>query len=342
MSKSHRVFLDAISASLGAACLFGIASVSLAQVYAPPLGGWTYVYDGDAASGGAGFTALDGTWGHDNGSDSWDETAIGTGSPGGATGGLTDGSTTYLRLQETGDPRDFGMPDPSNRKLFFGHDISAEGATDTILDDGVTISFRSRIATGGALDAYNPDGGGANDPWAAAGDGYTIHDGGKGNFTIKQSVGGGIAFSLATDADGFPGGALLMNSLNGNAVSGDVDTGEGTANTLALNDPTDWNEFWVTIQAGGAGTHQVSIYQNGSLVPTVFDVTAGSGSDFADISYIATGIGSTGQAGAFDLDFYAWAPGVAAPGQIPEPSTAVLALLGLIGLAGWSLRRSIC
>jgi hypothetical protein len=74
-------------------------------------------------------------------------------------------------------------------------------------------------------------------------------------------------------------------------------------------------------------------------VPNVFDVTAGNGSDFTGVSYIAMGIGSTGQAGAFDVDFYGWAPGVAAPSAVPEPSTFALTILGLVGLVGWSLGR---
>ncbi|MFZ2146104.1 MAG: hypothetical protein WAV28_02695, partial [Sedimentisphaerales bacterium] len=111
--------------------------------YADPLGGWTYIYTGDTGSPGAGFTALDGTWSHDNGSDQWDESEIGSGGPGGVSV-LTDGDVTFLRLQETGDPTAHGMPDPSNRKLYFGHDIGAEGAPDNIVD-AVTLSFRARI-----------------------------------------------------------------------------------------------------------------------------------------------------------------------------------------------------
>jgi len=49
-----------------------------------PPGGWinTYTYTSDAAAAGPGYNALDGTWSHENGSDQWDETAIGDGNPG--------------------------------------------------------------------------------------------------------------------------------------------------------------------------------------------------------------------------------------------------------------------
>ena len=308
------------------------------QAYLDP--GWTYLYDGNsaAAGSGSGFDALDGTWNHDNGSDQWDGTGIGVGAPGGAVS--IDG---YLRIQDTGDPRDHGFGDPgSNRKLYFGHDITAEGAPGDILDTGVTLSFRARIATDGILDQTNPDGGGDPSDWPAGGDGYVIHDGGKGPFGIKQADGGVVSFGLALeveDSTSFTGGGLIMNNLNGAAVSGDVDwqgDDAGTQNVLSL-DPTAWHEFWITIAAGGSGTHVVEVYADGSLTPTTFDVTAGTGSDFGG-SYIAMGAGSTPQQGAHDIDFMAWAPGVIQP-QVPEPSTALLGVFAATGLIGVARRR---
>ena len=102
---------------------------------------------------------------------------------------LTEGSTDYARFQDTGDPRDYGFSDPgSNRKVFFGHDITSEGASDSVLDDGVTISFRARVATGSLLDEAKPDGGGGSLPWPSGGDGYVTHNAGKGNFGIGQQL----------------------------------------------------------------------------------------------------------------------------------------------------------
>ncbi len=324
-------------------CATIMAAISQAgSLYQSPAGGWMYIYDGLMALPGTGggasgiFDSLDGTWNRGNGSDMWDQSDIGTGAPGGVSA-LTEGGVSYIRIQDPGDPRDYAMPDPSNRKVYLGHDITAHGASSTILNDGATLNFRARVTTAGPLDNLYPDGGGGIAPWPAGGDGYLIHDGGKGNFGIKQAAGGIVSFSLATAGDTGGLAGLLMNNLNGTAVTGDVDSGEaGTVNLLAL-DPTVWHEFWITIKGGGAGTHQVSVYQDGSLVPTVFDVTTGNGNDYNSpaISYLGLGAGATGQAGALDIDFFAVASGAIAP--IPEPST--VGLLGLGATLLWWLRR---
>ncbi|MBL9128707.1 MAG: hypothetical protein JNL97_13715, partial [Verrucomicrobiales bacterium] len=105
--------------------------------YPDPAGGWSYIYAADEGQdvfgGGTDFDALDGTWSHNNGSDQWDGSApggtfaAGENAPGGAKI-YSEGGVGYLRIQDTGDPRDFGYADPGNRKIYFGHDISAHGA----------------------------------------------------------------------------------------------------------------------------------------------------------------------------------------------------------------------
>ena len=324
--------------------------------YPDPASGWGYVYNGWAANPAV-TTSLDGTWDHKDagsgGSDAWDGSSIGmAGSKPGGVSVLSETITsgtylTYLRLQDTGDPRDYGMSDPSNRKLYFGHSITNEiGALgDAILDTGVTISFRARIPTSGLLDSLHPDGGGGITPYPAAGDGYVIHDGGKGNFGVRQMSGDktiSFCLALATDdtgtADEMAGRqGLVMNKLNGTAVTGNVDMqGDeaGTVNILEL-DPIEWHEFWITIQADttGTGTHLVTVSVDGSLVQNKFYVTAGDGNEYND-SYIAMGLGSTPQSGALDIDFFAYAPGV-----IPVPEPATIALLGLGGLALLGIRK---
>ncbi|MHC4112615.1 MAG: LamG-like jellyroll fold domain-containing protein, partial [Planctomycetota bacterium] len=309
-------------------------AVSVAQAsvaYSPPPDGWMYIYTGDAAAGGdpdgtQGYNALDGTWSHENGSDEWDRTAIGAGSPGGVSV-LTDGGTNYIRLQETGDPRDHGMGDPSNRKLQFGHSVTndfpdASAIPGTILDDGVTISFRMRIATGTPLDdAYPNDG--TSGPWPAGGDGYVIHDGGKGCGIRQSTDDKNITFHLvlAGDEEGEPKIAgrtgLVMNNLNGTSPSDDVDqqgNDGGTLNLLDIADPTQWHEFWITIEADttATGTHLVKVYMDGSVVANEFYVTAGIGNDYDD-SYIAMDLGSTNQSGAIDVDFFAYKEGIELP-----------------------------
>ena len=131
---------------------------------------------------------------------------------------------------------------------------------------------------------------------------------------IKQSAGGAIAFSLTTSTD-TPGGdptsgvtnfsGLSMNEFAGNAISGDVNFGQGDGANVIPFDPTQWHEFWITIEKDEAevGTHIASIYIDGNTTPQVFKMTAGPGSDF-DGSYIAMGATATPQNAALDVDFY--------------------------------------
>lgn len=172
-------------------------------LYGNPLGGWVYLYDGVGDANGAGFTALDGTWSHFATPDFWDGTGPGAGRPGGVRS-MTDADdgATFLRLQDTGDPRDYGFDDPSNRQLFFGHNIGAEGAANDVLDAGVTLTFRTRLSTGEGLDEAHPNGESETTPWPSGGDGYKIHNSGRANFVIHQSDGGTIGFALALPSDG--------------------------------------------------------------------------------------------------------------------------------------------
>lgn len=288
-----------------------------------PVGGWTYVYTGDDDTAGpsGNFDSLDGTWDHDNGSDAWDGTAIGQGSPGGAIA-LTEGDVAFLRLQDTGDPRDFAMPDPSNRKIFFGHSVTNDigDVADTWLDDGLTFSFRARVAKTPPLDEVHPDGGGATRPWPADGDGYVTHDGGKGNFGVRQPDGDMlISFALALDSDDdeISSDGLVMPKLNGTSPTSDVDLqddDDGEINILEVADMTVWHEFWIVIQAdaSGTGTHAVTIYVDGELTPHEFIVTAGGGNDYDD-AYVAMEVGATPQSGAIDIDFFAYKEGIVLP-----------------------------
>lgn len=341
---------------LAATMVMFAATTVLAQnlAYLPPPGGWLYAYTGDVVAYGSGFVggspvfdSLDGYWNRGNGSDAWDGSAIGSPAPGGLTG-LTEGALSYLRMQDAGDPRQAGYPDPSNRKLYFAANLTSLGAPDNLLNSGVTLSFRARVPTSGTLDNITQLIGGVpvTQPYPAGGNGYAIHDNGKGNFGIRQLGGGGgiISFSLTTAFDPLnvlqgiqPG--LIMNNLNGNVNSGVVDSNEaGTRNFLPF-DSTQWHEFWITIQSGGSGTHVVKIYMDGSLVANSFDVTAGTGTDggINAYSYLAMGLGNTQLSGALDVDFVAVKPGVFAPEPIPEPSALGLVALGLlaVGIRRW-------
>jgi len=317
-----------------------LISLAFAQVkYQPPEGGWTYQYDGEDEIPDA-FAALDGLWDHENGSDAWDGTAIGEGNPGGikvmkdTVGGY---ETTFLRIQDTGNPTKYAIADPSNRKVFFGYNISTNDqiANDvTLMDDGITISFRARVAVpkGDDIDDWYPDAGTGIVPWPETGDGYLLHNNGKGNFLVHQGNGETISFCLATTTDhlylettmqeGLIMNRAVGNTINGGASGNTVDwdgqiideTNAETVNLLPL-DPREWHEFWITIAGVPSenGTHLVNIYKDGELQTTEFEVTAGDGTDYSGVAYLALGAGGTGQSGCYDIDFFAYKPGIIEP-----------------------------
>ncbi len=309
-------------------------------IYDPPEGGWTYKLEGDQWGDDDEF-ALDGFWSHNNGSDAWDGSTIGDGMPGGVTDytEVVDGdTTTFIRIQDPGDPRQYGFSDPTNRKVYLGYNITTYDAPDndsTLLDDGITISFRSRVAVPGGgfeLDDWHPDTGEGPDDWNPTGDGYIVHDGGKGNFSVHQLAGGTISFCLAVQTDhAYLDSVLMKEGLVMNRRGANVNW-QGAANDSTFDpesvclvelDPRVWHEFWITIQAAedttGGATHKVDVYVDGSAEPQSFNTTAGTGSDFTG-SYIAMGCGATPQSGAYDIDFYAYTPGV----HVPSVSNAVM------------------
>ncbi|MEZ5326374.1 MAG: LamG-like jellyroll fold domain-containing protein [Verrucomicrobiales bacterium] len=273
---------------LGAPLLLSpILLTASADSYVAPPDGWIYSYEGDLAANDP-SEALDGSWSHENGSDAWDGEGIGDGAPGGVSL-ITEGATTYIRLQDAGDPR-AEFPDPGNRKIFFTRDISE--AFDTPMDDGFTIYFRLRIATGAGLDDEYGVG-----PWPENGRGYPLWNGdGKGLITVAQMTGGAQALAFGIN--------------DGNLIGTD-------GASVELDDPAEWSDVWVTVvpDSAGGGTHLATLYLNGSTDGTEFAMTAKDQSD-ASATYIAMGLGSTADAGAFDIDFFRIAEGA----QIPAPA----------------------
>ncbi|MBN2354720.1 hypothetical protein JXO59_01335 [candidate division KSB1 bacterium] len=242
--------------------------IGFAQVkYQPPEGEWIYQYHGEGQESDP-IYALDELWNHENGSDAWDESLIGEGNPGGIKAMEEEVSgyvTKFLRIQDPGNPTQYGISDPSNRKIFFGYSISQFDNIpniDTFLDDGVTFSFRARIAVpkDGDIDDLHPGDGSGIVPWPETGDGYLLHNGGKGSFGLFQGSGSIISFCLATKTDHAyldttAQEGLIMNRAVGNVVNGSLpgssvdwdgqpidSTNAQTVNLLPL-DPREWHEF---------------------------------------------------------------------------------------------------
>ena len=247
------MYLVLIVLALSAASSPAVAGV----LYGNPPGGWRYIHKGTEADN------LDGTWDHDNGSDAWDGSGIGAGTAGGISA-LVEDTVDFVRVQDaltSGGGTD-------SRKIYFTHQLTLDpGMTQATADQilsvkGITLSFRARLATTPPLDGS----------WPPGGDGYVIHDGGKGPFGVHQEAGGDQTISfglvLAGDTNGEPKIAgrsgLCMNNLNGTAPSGTVDiqgNEAGTLNMLDIADLTIWHEFWITIEpdTSGGGTHKVQV-----------------------------------------------------------------------------------
>ena len=284
--------------------------------FAEPVEGWDYAFNGDV-------DPLSVEWNHDNGSDAWDASDLESGAPGGAAI-LNENGDDFLRLQDPGDPRSHGFGDPgSNRKVYFTKDLTGILSDNySPLVDGITLNFRARVPVQDnilPLDDAHPAGGNIS-KWAASGDGYAIHDGGKGTFGIRDSLSGQlISFTISTDpgpgADYSEGIGLSMNKLNGENPSNEVDATDGSGETNLLPiEPLNWNDFWITIEAdtSGSGTHRADIYMNGSSTPSSYFLTAGTGSD-AGTTYMAMGLGATPQSGAVDIDFFNIKEGIHVP-----------------------------
>lgn len=375
MAALKQAFGVLLAVSLCLPCIF--SEVVRADAYSPPAcapgGSWSYRYEGAAAAKGLndnadGGTSLDGTWtwycagalknmavppAHDD-QCSWDGTGPGTHAAPVVPGGISvltenAGATTFLRMQDAGDYSILPYSNPpiaaGNQKFLFGHNIAADvggSAADTILDRGVTLSFRARLATTGPLDQQYPAAGGGPVAWPAGGDGYVDV------FTIRQGMDQqAIRFGLALDSD-LPGASymngrqgLVMNRFSTtsgnnrfrpNGVSA-VTNSNGTLNVLQIADMTAWHEFWITIQkigepivvdpattpptiSKGVGTHQVTVWMDGSLTPAgtfVVNATVGA-SDFTFENYLQMGLSDASASGAVDVDFLAYALGAYPPG----------------------------
>jgi hypothetical protein len=258
-------------------CLLTLAPLAFGLGgWADPPGGWDRLYDD--------FDDLT-QWTHNNGSDAWDESAPGEAdmAPGGVQAlvifGMGDpsGDATVLSLEDTGDPRGDGFADPSNRKLYLENEVAIDG---NFYEGGITFIARFRV---------NPD------PIDAPADGYTLHDGGKGNVGIVHNdAPGNFSFSLDTD------GLLYF--------------GNEDQAPLEVGDEFQFHSIWATAVMSG-DLYTVNVYVDGETEPSFSgDIALGTGSD-GDIypNYVAIGTGSTGRDGAIQVDYIGYKAGVNPP-----------------------------
>jgi len=323
--------------------LIGVSAVHLATAGVAfeevPGNGWDYLFDGDNDTFGTRQVTLDGTWQRD-GASQWDGSAPGEADkpPGGVDAVIDGDGTTLLRMQDPGNPKDHGIPDPSNRKIYFAHNLNQEnpGLDTAVLNNGVTISFRARIPTPdtATLDDYFPSadvGGGPVEPWPEKGLGYVVHSGGRANFGVLQKDGfssGQVGFSLAnTEAMKRFAPNFGANPPSG-LVMGTADTNAADASSLTIlpisdDDLNDWREFWITIvEAPNSteGTHRVDVFMDGSGKRHSFFVDQGSTGDveFRTGALIAMGLSSGQFGGAIDVDFFAYKNGFYYPGPLGD------------------------
>ena len=136
----------------------------------------------------------------------------------------------------------------------------------------------------------------------------------------------------------FGDGRLFALDANNGLLACDLSPLPGTGNLLPL-DPAVFHEFWINIQRNqgtpGNGTHTVSIYTDGGLTPSVFHVSAGTGSDLSATSststnfttslaasYLALGCPGALETGSIDVDFFGYKPGLFSPSTNSPPTLA--------------------
>ena len=279
---------------LAAASSLVFTSLTTAALIVP--GPISYIYDADSGQDAGDETAaLDGSWNHDSGSDAWDGSSPvpGDGAPGGAfvereTIGLVLPNSPIERPQvltivDPGDPRDAGFPDPSNRKIHLSRaisDLDFAGA-------GSYVVARWRM---------DPDPPEANSDGSIS-DSYTLHDNigqiNLGNGTNSLSISYQSATELAVEVGG----------------SDDFEL-------IDIGSSFDFHTVLATMADNGDGTFAVTVNVDGEdklSLPAAALPREHSGGGITDPG-ISIGLGSTGRAGAIQVDFIG-------AGLVPEPSS---------------------
>ncbi len=356
------------SAALIAGVLVFGARLGFAQFlggWDEPPGGWDYVYeanDGEEVDGefdpSLGGGSLDGTWTHSNGSDSWDGSGpedrfrpdgVTPAAPGGAGiiivpgAGDDGGDAEVLSIVDTGDPRTRGFSDPSNRKLWFCHDVLQEGIDGSnAVRDGITLIARCRLHpdVDPAQPGWQlPDGGVDDDAGQGAAPGYALRDGGKG----------GIGFYDAALDRIF---SFVPHGTKGYQFPPQVGEGLPPANFLDVGDSSQFHSFWITISdPDGNDRYDIVVYLDGATEPAaVFrDVQLGDDTDCDGISHLHMGFHSTPQVGGIQVDYFGYklgeyqpsspCPGAFSGALDPETGSVRLAWAPVGTVDSYTIRR---
>lgn len=299
--------------------------------------------------------------------------------PGGVATYITAG-TTYLRIQDAGNPLSYGFADKdeqvlptsarqegNNRRIQFKHEMNRDpGFSDRqdIIDFGVTVAFRARISVPatGPLDRIYPEGGtnlGDTMEWPEDGIGYPIGNGGRGLIMLTQTGSDGpgqLSFSLintnsltASGITAVTRTGLVMNNQASDPGGGSVDTGDATAATLNIVDIpnaqlTDWHEFWITVSKLPSpmanNTHEVKVYMDGSLTPTTFQTILALENEFGSGSHLGLSMASTLRYGAMDVDYLAYKEGIFLPTLAPTGIAGDYNTNGVVDAADYVLWRN--
>ena len=290
--KSHRFSKLIVCCSF---VVLAVATSGIARAASMSLPGpLVYIYDADTGQdAGDSAAALDGTWNHDNGSDQWDGSAPdGSGSPGGVfvereSINLTE-RPEVLTIVDTGDPRD-SFPDPgSNRKLYLSRAV-----------EGLDFTGGSYVVARWRMDPDPPE----TNSDGSISDFYTLHDE-KGQINL---------------GNGSNSVSLSYQSATELAVK------VGTHDEFELIDigsSTDFHTAVASMADNGDGTFNVDVWVDGTHSLNIPAASLSGGSEIPAPGGISMGVGSTGRAGAIQVDFIG-------AGLVPEPSSIALLAMGL-------------
>jgi len=287
-----RTSILAVSASLFLGSFAAASSIPTE----PPI----YIYDADLGQDGP---ALDGSWDHANGSDQWDGSKPGSGNPGGVVVERENLSFSerpeVLTIVDTGDPRGSGFSDPgSNRKIFFTREIPGldfSGAGSYVVARWRMDPDPPELNLDGSISQF-----------------YTLHDQ-KGQISLGDGT-----------------NSISMSYQSPTELA--IKIGDGSAPALIdIGSAFDLHTVIAKMADNGDSTFAVEVWVDNVLGYTNPAATLIGAAELSAPG-ISMGLGSTGRAGAIQVDFIG-------AGLVPEPGSFGLLALGLVAFAVKRRRR---